>query len=836
MANYMTFTRLLNDYKSIVWQNQDLFKYYERLKNHLEQNLGEDIACFFAEPYITEDALKGNQEALWIAAQLTDEAQPLTGLPDEEQTEARVILENHLSQIQQYTQKLLKSNDADDKKWGELINQALIVPDESHILVDGDHLALVVWGFQLEKAFNLGQQLAAADEKEEVKTLIDEPVKETETAQTRDIVPDQPKEEKVVEKKEETTAKEESNTKNKKDENPEQPWWKRVWWLWLGALLLLVLVSSLRQCSTKKTNPLPAQPGKLVPIDSAKITEDPKKARSIVADRLNVALTGSNKNVTEFAKAFKTAYPEANYKVIYYDTLTHRLQLEVPASVRENIKKDLPTKLDKFKMLIWYEGIFQRNYKPNDPGFENRKQSWHHEMVKAFGAWEVTRGDSNLVVAVIDDGFDLTHPEFKGKIYKPWNVPAYSDRVNTERASVHGTHVAGVAIGLADNGKGASGIAPNCRFMPVQVGDANGLMSTTAIIDAVLYAINNGADVVNLSLGMMMPRGTGLLSPRIQREIINSFYKDEEAFWNDLFKVAYDKNVMIVLAAGNQNLMVGLDPMQRSPHTIKVSAVDLGQNKARFSNYGDKSTISAPGVQIYSSLPGNTYNYLDGTSMAAPVVTGGIALIKSANPTMTHNDIVDLLQSTGIPVSSSARMGNIIQLDRALGITQKGRDKMPKVDCPDAQSRIDELAREIEKIKQACQKDEGTGDTLRIPTDPKEGDFKFAVGRWKSTTYLYSTEDGEKVTIYFDFYSDGTGKVTLTEPNGRQCSADLSLALLSGQFNINQTLAASCMPPPKTYTPYTFECKTDENGYAECIAQNKVVKANRFKFRLVKIR
>ncbi len=871
MANHLKYNQLLNDYKSLTWQGRDVFTYYERLHRYLIRKLGEEIAQLFAKPDITDEALKGQSEGSWKATWLTEEAQSITQLSPEAQQEAKKRLAAQIERLREYTQKLVKSSDVEDQKWGELINQALVIPDESHIFTENGQFTLVAWGFRLEKTFDLNQVLPLTEERvdpaPEERPTPAPASSENQSIETNDAGPESSpspspvtpepsaqENEPVEQNPEKATTPEPLSTQANPEETqqtPKQPddkgpqkkesWWKKLWWVWLLLLLFLILLLSLRQCQTNQRDPLPSQPGKVIPVDSSKITEDPKKTKTIASNRLNVALTGTNKDIQAFAQAFKAAYPGDSYKIIYYDTSTYRLQLEMPTSEREKVKKELPQKLKEFNMLIWYEGIFQRNfrYDPNDPGFKNTKQSWYHNKVKAPEAWDVTRGDSGLVVAVIDDGFDLKHPEFKGKIYKPWNVVTASSAVNTGRNSNHGTHVAGIAIGVANNGQGVSGIAPNCKFMPIQVGDFNGQLTSTAIIDGILYAINNGADVVNISLGLIMPARVTKLPPQAQREIINNYYKDEEAFWNNLFKTAYDKNIAIVLAGGNQNVMIGLDPMQRSPHTIKVSAVDPRDNKASFSNYGKQSTLSAPGVDIYSSLPSNRYSYLSGTSMAAPVVTGGIALIKSANPALSFPNIVDLLQSTGIPVNNNRRyIGNIIQLDRALGIAQKGREKVPKVDCPDAQRKIDDLLQQIEKIKQDCKREELAGDTLRIPKNPgfDKDDFGFAAGRWKSTTYIYSTEDGEKVTIYFDFFRNGTGKITLAEPNGRQCTADLSLELLSGQFNINQLLEASCLPPPKSYNAYRFECRPDKNGHAECIAQNKTRSANRFKFKLVKIK
>jgi subtilisin family serine protease len=115
--------------------------------------------------------------------------------------------------------------------------------------------------------------------------------------------------------------------------------------------------------------------------------------------------------------------------------------------------------------------------------------------------------------------------------------------------------------------------------------------------------------------------------------------------------MAEQKNTLIVLAGGNENLLIGLDPMQRSDQVLKVVAVDQSLKKASFSNYckncSSKNTfISAPGVDIYSSVPGNGYKSLQGTSMAAPIVTGAVALMKSIKPEMKNKEILKILRQT----------------------------------------------------------------------------------------------------------------------------------------------------------------------------------------------
>jgi subtilisin family serine protease len=207
--------------------------------------------------------------------------------------------------------------------------------------------------------------------------------------------------------------------------------------------------------------------------------------------------------------------------------------------------------------------------------------------------------------------------------------------------------VTSTIIAKGNNNQGLVGICPDCSFMPIKVEDQNGMMSNTYIIEAILYAIKNKADVINLSLGMQIPSGVNI-PLQDQKDYINSSAKDEEEFWDDLFNYANEKNVTCVLAAGNSSIMTGFDPFQRSTNTIKVGAVDKYQNKASFSNFGPITTIYAPGTNIYGAKPGNSYEILQGTSMAAPIVSGFVGLLKSMNKNLTNQQIISIINRNSV--------------------------------------------------------------------------------------------------------------------------------------------------------------------------------------------
>jgi subtilisin family serine protease len=324
-------------------------------------------------------------------------------------------------------------------------------------------------------------------------------------------------------------------------------------------------------------------------------------------------------------------------------------------------------------LFVFDEALFEARYTPNDPAFKDPDKSWYLHAVKAPQAWDDTTGSHKHTIAVVDNGFNLEHPELKDKVVMQYNVWLHSSKVFPQKVD-HGTHVAGTALAIADNGKGILGIAPKCAFMPVQVADAKGLMTITSMLDGILYALYQGADVVNVSLGINLA-GLDALPEEVQREMIRTRFKEEERVWNKIAEIADKHKAVIVVAAGNDNVLAGISPQQRPKNIITVSATDKQNQpsppKADFSNYGEYSTISAPGVDIYSCVGRNGYTMMNGTSMAAPIVTGGVALIKALNESLSAEEIICILQSTGLPAGSN--VGKLVQLDSALETVKSGK-------------------------------------------------------------------------------------------------------------------------------------------------------------------
>ena len=391
---------------------------------------------------------------------------------------------------------------------------------------------------------------------------------------------------------------------------------------------------------------LPEEDAQIIPIDTSKIINDTLNQRRIVSNLVNIVIKNTSNSIAKFANELKVQYPSDKYKVVYIDSVINRIQIELPENERLKFKKEIKLKLNKYKLLVWDETIFNHAKNYNEPKLNDNNINWYLKSININKAWDETTGNKNIVIAVIDNGFDLNHPELKNKAVKPYNVINKSNDVKPSIEN-HGTHVSSTIVANGNNNEGLVGICPECLFMPIKVEDRNGVMTNTYIIDAILYAIKNKASIINLSIGMQIPIGINIPIEE-QKEYINSSAKDEEEFWNDLFNYANEKNVTCVLAAGNSNMITGVDPFTRAKSTIKVGAVDKNGNKASFSNYGDDTTIYAPGTNIYGAKPGDKYEVLQGTSMAAPIISGLVGLIKAKNKNISNQDIIKIINKNSI--------------------------------------------------------------------------------------------------------------------------------------------------------------------------------------------
>lgn len=619
---------------------------------------------------------------------------------------------------------------------------------------------------------------------------------------------------------------------------------RKIWWLLLLLLLLFAILFFCKGCQGPISqvnpfyNPLPKNP-RILPIESDAVGMSADGMTQIATDRLNIMLEKENDNtMLEWAKAFKREYSGEDYEIFYYNDDLYSLQIKVPSAEREQIKKEIKQKLSGFSFDVFDETVFKTEAVSfNDPELSNQAHAWYINVIGAKDAWNITLGDPEVVVAVVDNGFDTTHPEFKGKIIHPFNVLTQDANVRPivtrDGENAHGTHVAATAVGNCNNGQGLMGIAPKCKLMPIQVANDNleGCMSNQAIMEGVLYAINQGADVVNVSLGMYTPEVVMRMSEGQQLNYISSSMRQEEFMWAKIFEKAKQHNCIIVFAAGNDNVISGIDPKKRSNETILVSAVNTEQSKAEFSNYGVYpnlnriySTISAPGVEIFSAAPHGKYMSMQGTSMAAPIVTGAVALMKSLDRSISLEQAVKYMQETGKDVGNS--IGPMLNLKKA--VMRASGQKVP-TECEEIAEEVRRLQAKIDSLVALCPDAGEPSDTLKYKDAVKSNHG--LDGLWKTTTSLVATSDNTPIELYMRFKKL---KGTLTIKNqGNVFTAPLTAKIENGNIFITQHSKATSKTSSTTFNIYNYECYADRKGNLTCKATSQT---NNVTFNLIRVK
>lgn len=618
---------------------------------------------------------------------------------------------------------------------------------------------------------------------------------------------------------------------------------KKLWWLLFLILLTLACLFGFRNCHgpLSEYNPFYSPlPGKsvIMPIEKNGVCMSEDGMYKVASDRLNILLEKEDDNtMLDWAKAFKKAYTSSDYEIKYYNEDTYVLQIKVPADQRVKVKNELNSKLSDFGFDVFEETVFHADFTSDDPALTDPKASWYLNPIGAKEAWDITQGDEEVIVAVVDNGFDLNHPELQGKIVNPYNVLSQDGNlrpiVTRKGVNAHGTHVAATAVGNGNNGNGLLGIAPNCKLMPIQVGNDNpsGAMSNTAVLEGVLYAISKGADVVNVSLGMYTPDEVKGMTEGQQLNYIANSFKQEETMWEKVFQKAKEKDCIIVFAAGNDNVISGIDPKKRNNNTLRVSAVAPDEAKAGFSNYGrypnlhrDYSTVSAPGVAIYSAAPDGQYQYMQGTSMAAPIVTGTIALMKSANHNLTSEEAISILQETGKTIDPC--IGPMVNIGQAVSVaTGNNLD----IDCEKIRTEVQRLQAQIDSLSRICPGSVEPSDTLKyndVINDPRSLD-----GTWKSTTELVNNTDKSPIVLYMTF-KDLKGQLTIVNKD-LNFIAPLQARVEDQKIHILQSGPAINANTSTSFVPYTYACSADRKGNLSCEA---VSATNRVIFNLVRIK
>ncbi|HZB12774.1 MAG TPA: S8 family serine peptidase, partial [Chryseolinea sp.] len=291
---------------------------------------------------------------------------------------------------------------------------------------------------------------------------------------------------------------------------------------------------------------------------------------------------------------------------------------------------------------------------PNDPLYSSQ---WAHRVTEAAKAWDTETGDAAAMICIIDTGIDMNHEDLKSNIhpkaydfvdidtelYRSYGYELIAEEDYTvpdadpTDYNGHGTHVSGIAAASGNNGSGIAGVCHTCSILPVRAGFSilyggyeRGILTHENIANAIIYAADNGATVINMSFG-----GGGSL---LMKEAID---------------YAHGKGVLLIASAGNSGSN-SISYPGGYDNVISVASSDSDDRLSYFSTFGTWVDLTAPGGNILSTIPrtggdnsnSSGYTALSGTSMASPYVAGIAGLLKSKNPNYTREDIVALIQNS----------------------------------------------------------------------------------------------------------------------------------------------------------------------------------------------
>jgi thermitase len=291
---------------------------------------------------------------------------------------------------------------------------------------------------------------------------------------------------------------------------------------------------------------------------------------------------------------------------------------------------------------------------PNDALYS--RYQWNLPLIETLQGWGIGKGSEQVKVAVIDTGVDLNHPDLKANLQEGVNIISQNETPPQDDVG-HGTHVAGVISALVNNGEGVAGMTWYNPVLPVKVLDSSGSGSTYAVAQGVIWAADHGAKVINMSLGN---------------------YADAQ-FLHDAIRYAYDKDVVLIAASGNDNTERPGYPAAYD-EVFAVAAADSKKNKASFSNYGDYIDVAAPGVSIPSTYPNNQYAALSGTSMASPHVSALAALIRSANPLLKNTEVMEIMRRSATDIGDPGKDKHfgygLIDVVKALQMADQSRSSL----------------------------------------------------------------------------------------------------------------------------------------------------------------
>ena len=368
-----------------------------------------------------------------------------------------------------------------------------------------------------------------------------------------------------------------------------------------------------------------------------------------------------------------------------------------------------------FTVALDAQSYYEEAVIPNDQYFDLQ---WHlinsgqaggldNEDILAPEAWNLRSKSPDITVAIIDSGVQLDHPDLTNNIWinsdeifwngvdddgngyvddaSGWNFPASSPYPFPDE---HGTHVAGIIGAEGNNGIGVAGVSWDVQLMPLDVFNGSKGASDADIVNAIYYAANNGADVINMSLGSTYYNAN-----------LSDFKRYEPygySLYYDALTYAVNQGITVVIAAGNDDLnndthlSVPAAFSEAIDGVISVASLSNSGDLSWYTNYGSSVTIAAPGGnadgsvvgEIISTVPYSNYYGISGTSMASPIVAGAAALIKAENKDLSPADIEDILTGSADKYREWDYLvedGNYLNLDEALSLAKSFNASQPEI-------------------------------------------------------------------------------------------------------------------------------------------------------------
>lgn len=307
---------------------------------------------------------------------------------------------------------------------------------------------------------------------------------------------------------------------------------------------------------------------------------------------------------------------------------------------------EVAAKLREDRLATWAHPDFiyrkQKRLVPNDPYFS---EQWHHDLVVTPAAWDLTLGDSSVIIAILDSGVDTLHPDLTSKLVSPRDTLDVDNDPTPGTDEAHGTGCAGLAGAIGNNNLGVIGTCPDCSIMPIRIMSEEGYGRYGADSDAFRWAVDHDAAVLSNSWG---PAGATSVPADLAAAIEYATTDGRDG-----------KGSLVLFASGNDYRENESYELASHPLVLGIGATDGSDRKESYSNWGDELFMTAPAGSFTTDIRGSGgyagsdyQGYFGGTSAATPVAAGIIGLVLSINPELAREQVISILAETADQIGS----------------------------------------------------------------------------------------------------------------------------------------------------------------------------------------